>query len=109
MSIKELMAETAKKVDFFNTLTDVDIEMIEFIDKAIDENKRPNLVLFEQEFSHDTRPRNELLSDISRKYLDYWHKYKPGTGGMIKTTLSWFDPDFSPDADYEITSDKELH
>jgi len=107
MSLKKLMAETAKMVDFFNTLTDVDVEMIEFIDKAIDENKRPNLKDFEEKFSHDTRPRNELLSDISRKYIDYWHRYKPGTEGLIKTTLSWYDPHH--EGYHEVGSDKELH
>ena len=30
MAIKQLMADTAQLVDFFNTLTDVDIEMITF-------------------------------------------------------------------------------
>ena len=41
MAIKQLMADTAQLVDFFNTLTDVDIEMITFIDLALDQDKRP--------------------------------------------------------------------
>ena len=32
MTIKKQMADTARMVDFFNTLTDKDVEMIEFID-----------------------------------------------------------------------------
>ena len=107
MTIKELMAETSRLVDFFNTLTDKDIEMITFIDAAVDEGKRPNLAKFEEEFSHDNRPRNELLSDISRKYLDYWHKYKPETAGLIKPTLSWYDPHH--EGYHEIGSNKGLH
>ena len=55
MKIKELMAETSRLVDFFNTLTDKDIEMITFIDAAVDEGKRPNLAEFEEEFSHYNR------------------------------------------------------
>ena len=107
MTIKELMSETARLVDFFNTLTDKDVEMITFIDAAIDEGNRPNLSVFEETFSHDNRPRNELLSDISRKYIDYWQKYKPETAGLIKTTLSWYDPHHE---DYhEIGSDQKVH
>jgi|TARA_R100000742_G_C4233864_1_gene54849 hypothetical protein len=106
MSIKKLMAETAKKVDFFNTLTDKDIEMIEFIDKAQDQGLKPNLKDFEEEFSHDTRPRNELLSDISRKYIDYLQKIV-GTGGTVITTLGWFDPHH--EGYHEVGSDKEIH
>ena len=107
MTIKKLMRDTARKVDFFNTLTDKDVEMIEFIDAAIELGKKPNLQEFEKVFSHDQRPRNELLSDISRKYIDYWHKYKPDTEGLIKTTLSWYDPHHE---DYhEVGADQELH
>ena len=61
MSIKKQMADTARMVDFFNTLTDRDVEMIEFIDEAIEENKRPNLERFEETFASDHRPRNEML------------------------------------------------
>jgi hypothetical protein len=107
MTIKKQMADTARMVDFFNTLTDKDVEMIEFIDTAINEDKRPNLAVFEETFSHDNRPRNELLSDISRKYIEWWHKYKPGTAGLIKTTLSWYDPHH--EGYHEVGSDKELH
>ena len=108
MAIKQLMADTAQLVDFFNTFTDVDIEMITFIDLALDQDKRPNLKVFEKTFSSDTRPRNELLSDISRKYIEYWHKYKPGTEGFIKPTLSWYDPDHT--GYHEVGSiEKDLH
>jgi len=107
MKLKELMAETHQLVEFFNSLTDVDVEMITFIDEALDEGKRPNLSVFEQKFSNDTRPRNELLSDISRKYLDYWHKYKPETAGLIKPTLSWYDPNH--EGYHEIGAHKGIH
>ena len=50
MTIKKQMRDTAKMVDFFNTLTDKDVEMIEFIDTAINEDKRPNLAVFEETF-----------------------------------------------------------
>ncbi len=107
MSSKKQMADTARMVDFFNTLTDRDVEMIEWIDEAIEEKKRPNLERFEETFASDHRPRNEIVSDISRKYLDWWHKSKTGTEGLIRTTLSWYDPHH--EGYHEVGSDKEFH
>ena len=52
MTLKELMAETHKKVEFFNSLTDVDIEMITFIDEAVDQDKKPNLQNFLHTFKN---------------------------------------------------------
>jgi len=109
MTLKELMAETHTLVEFFNSLTDVDVEMITFIDEAQDEGKSPNLKEFLALFKNDTRPLNELLSDISLKYIEYWHKYKPETAGLIKPTLHWYDPDHKPEVATISDNENNVH
>jgi|TARA_R100001443_G_scaffold89198_1_gene95664 hypothetical protein len=112
MTLKELMAETHKKVEFFNTLTDVDIEMLTFIDEAVDQGKKPNLQKFVQTFKNDTRPIEDLLSDISKKYLDYVQDWKLGTNGVVIPTLEWYDPNFNKDTNPLVitgTQNGEIH
>ena len=109
MTLKELMAETHKKVEFFNSLTDVDIEMITFIDEAVDQDKKPNLQNFLHTFKNDTRPINDLLTDISRKYLQYMYDWKPESNGMIIPTLEWYDPNYDNPVAVTGTQNGEIH